>query len=105
MIRSRTSSCARKSPIQAARKSRWIAVLYSAVSLVPIGPEGAQDRSARDALALAQGGLSPLLALEIASTGRSATNRDGAARADPADEHREPALGCAPHPRRTTQAR
>jgi hypothetical protein len=29
----------------------------------------------------------------------------GAARTDPADEHREPALGCAPHPRRTTQAR
>jgi hypothetical protein len=44
-------------------------VLYSVVSLVSIDPEGAQDRSARDALALAQGGLSPLLALEIASTG------------------------------------
>jgi hypothetical protein len=47
-----------------------------------------------------EGGLSLLLALEIASTGRSATDRDGAARTDPADEHREPALGCAPHPRR-----
>ena len=42
-------------------------VLYSVVSLVSIDPEGAQDRSARDALALAQGGLSLLLALEIAS--------------------------------------
>ena len=35
-----------------------------------------------------------LLALEIASTGRAATNQDGAARADPTDEHREPTLGC-----------
>ena len=48
---------------------------------------------AGDASALAQGRLSLLLALEIASTGRAATNRDGAARADPANEHREPALG------------
>src|SRR5216684_3389479 len=63
------------------------------------------DRWARDAFALAQGRLSLLLALEIASTGRSATNRDGAARTDPADEHREPTLGRAAHPRRTTQAR
>src|SRR6202140_5450639 len=37
-----------------------------------------------ETLALAQGRLSLLLALEIASTGRAATNRDGAARADPA---------------------
>jgi hypothetical protein len=32
-------------------------------------------------------------------------NRDGIARADPADEHREPTLGRAAHPRRITQAR
>src|ERR1700732_2731656 len=31
-------------------------------------------------------------------------NRDGIARADPADEHGEPALGCATYPRRTAQA-
>jgi hypothetical protein len=43
--------------------------------------------------------------LPYGAAGRSATDRDGAARTDPADEHREPALGCAPHPRRTTQAR
>jgi hypothetical protein len=75
-------------------------VLYPAVSLVSIAPEGAHDHSARDALALAQGRLSQLLAFEISSTGRSATNRDGAARADPADGHREPTLGRAadPHP-------
>src|SRR5258707_14734821 len=32
-------------------------------------------------------------------------DRDGIARADPADEHREPTLGRAAHPRRITQAR
>src|ERR1700724_2435557 len=80
-------------------------VPYPAVSLVSINPEGSHSHPARDARALAQGRLSPLLALEIASTGRAATNRDGAARADPANEHGESALGCATHPRRTTQAR
>ena len=54
---------------------------------------------ARDARALAQGRLSLLLALEIASTGRAATNRGGAARADPANEHGEPVLGSAAHSR------
>src|SRR5438876_10303359 len=80
-------------------------VLYPAVFLVSINPEGSHDHSARDARALAQSWLSLLPALEIASTGRAATNRDGAARADPADVHREPTLGRAAHPRRTTQAR
>src|SRR6202043_363352 len=50
-------------------------------------------------------GSSLLLALEIASTGRAATDRNGAARADPANEHGESALGRATHPRRTAQAR
>src|SRR5580692_3779323 len=68
-------------------------VLYPAVSLVSINPEGSHDHSARDACVLAQGRLSLLLALEIASTGRAATNRDGIARADSADEHREPTFG------------
>jgi hypothetical protein len=45
-------------------------VFCPAVSLVSIDPEGADDRSARNALALAQDGLSLLLALEIASAGR-----------------------------------
>jgi hypothetical protein len=56
-------------------------------------PDGVHGRSARDALALAQGRLSLQLALEIASMRRSAASRDGAARADPADEHREPTWG------------
>jgi hypothetical protein len=49
-------------------------------------------------LALASGRLSPLLAMEVALSGRAATDRDRAARADPADERREPALGSATHP-------
>jgi hypothetical protein len=52
----------------------------------------------------ASGRLSPLLALEIELAGRAPANRDRAARADPADEHGESALGCAAHPRRTAQA-
>jgi hypothetical protein len=47
--------------------------------------------------------LSSLLALEIASMGRAAASRDGAARADPADEYREPTLGRATHSRRAAQ--
>src|ERR1700723_3971876 len=80
-------------------------VPYPAVSLVSINPAGSYNHSARDTRALAQGRLSLLLALEIASTGRAATDRNGAAGADPANEHGEPALGCASHPRRTAQAR
>src|ERR1700676_55088 len=80
-------------------------VPYPALSLVSINPAGSHNHSARDARALAQGRLSLLLALEIAATGRAATDRDGTARADPANEHGEPALGRATHPRRTALAR
>src|SRR6202011_5777947 len=59
----------------------------------------------RNAGGLASGRLSPLLALEIVSTGRATADRDRIARADPADEHRKFALGCAAHPLRTAQAR
>jgi hypothetical protein len=38
-------------------------------------------------------------------TGRATADRGGIARADPADEHGEFALGCAAHPRRAAQAR
>src|SRR3984893_10997501 len=68
-------------------------VLYPAVSLGSINPAGSHNHPARDARALAQGRLSLLLALEIASTGRAATNRHGAACADPANELGEPVLG------------
>src|ERR1700730_15454772 len=80
-------------------------VLYPAVSLGSINPAGSNNRPARAARALAQGRLSLLLALEIASTGRAATNRHGAARADPANELGEPALGRAAHSRWAGQAR
>src|SRR6202035_5042556 len=54
-------------------------VPYPGVSLVSINPAGSHNHSARDARALAQRRLSLLLALEIASTGRAATDPDGAA--------------------------
>src|ERR1700741_4871359 len=79
-------------------------VLYPAVSMVSINPEGSHDHTARDPRSLAPGRLSALLALEIASTGRAAASRDGAAGADPADEYREPTLGRAAHSRRTAHA-
>jgi transposase InsO family protein len=47
----------------------------------------------RDPRALASGGLSLLLAAEITAMGRAPANRSGPARADPANERREPALG------------
>ena len=53
----------------------------------------------RDARAVASRGLSLLLVLEVALTGRAAADRDGPPRVDPADERREPALGSAAHPR------
>src|ERR1700731_4295216 len=73
--------------------------------MVSIDSEGSNDHPSRDAGTLASGRLSLLLALEIIATGRAAADRDGIARADPADEHREPTLGRAAHPRRITQAR
>src|SRR5712664_3898043 len=80
-------------------------VLRSALSLVSVDPFGSLDYSTRNAGRLASGRLSPLLALEIMSTGRATADRRGIARADPADEQGEFALGCAAHPRRTAQAR
>src|SRR6266478_252541 len=72
--------------------------------MVSINPEGRCDGPTCNAGAVASGRLSSLLALEIEPAGRALANRDGIARADPADEHGEPALGCAAHPRRTAQA-
>jgi hypothetical protein len=74
-------------------------VLYPAVSLVSINPAGFHDHPARDALALASGRLSLLLALEVARTGRATADRHEAAHIDPAHERRKSALGRAAHPR------
>src|SRR6266850_1771121 len=79
-------------------------VLHPALSLVSVDPGGRHDPPSRDVGALASGRLSPLLALEIALTRRASANRDRTARADPADERGEFALGCAAHSRRTAQA-
>ena len=61
--------------------------------MVSINPAGPHNHPARDARALAQGGLSLLLALEVAPTGRATADRHGTARIDPADERRNPLWG------------
>src|SRR5437762_2995007 len=73
--------------------------------MVPIGAQGHHYHPTGDPGALASGRLSPLLALEIPLLWRSTANRRGPARADPADERRKSAVGCAAHPWRATQAR
>ena len=83
-------------------------MIAGSLSRWPLGsvdPEGPYDRPAGDARAVAQGRLSLLLALEVASIGRATADRHGAARIDPADERRKPALGRAARPRRTAQTR
>src|ERR1035437_7051160 len=62
-------------------------VLYPTVSLVSFNPEGSHNHPARDPRALASGGLSLLLAVEIAPSGRATADQDGPPRDDPADEH------------------
>src|SRR5664280_510319 len=84
------------------RKQRSLA-LCPAISLVPVDPSGSYNHPSRDAHPLAPIWLSLLLALEVTIFGRPATDRGGAARVDPADEHGEPSLGRAAHPRRTSQ--
>src|SRR5262245_33661263 len=71
----------------------------------PSTPFGSHDYSTRNAATLASGRLSPLLASEIAPTGRATADRGGIACADPADEQGEFALGSATYSRRTAQAR
>ncbi len=63
-----------------------ILVLYSAVSLVSINPEGSHNHPARHPRAVAQSRISLLLALEVAPTGRATADRHGAADIDPPDE-------------------
>src|SRR5262245_22438068 len=62
-------------------------VLPPIVSVVSIDRGGDDDHPARDAGAMASRGFPPLLALEIPEPGRPATNRCGAAEADPTHEH------------------
>src|ERR1700740_2627417 len=74
------------------------------VSMVSVDPGGRYDRPARNAGTLASGRLSSLLALEIELAGRAPANRNRIAGTDQADQHGEPALGCATHSRRTAEA-
>src|SRR5512139_152789 len=54
---------------------------------------------------MASGGLSPVLALEVALSWRSAKSANGDPAPDPGDEPGQPALGRTAHPRRVAQAR
>src|SRR5260370_1165270 len=73
--------------------------------MVPIGPQGHHDRPTGDPRALASCRLPPVLALEILLPWRPTEDRRRSARADPADERRKSAVGCAAHPWRAAQAR
>lgn len=73
---------------------RWFPSILSVLTII----------RPRDARALASGWLSLLLALEVAIFRRPTADRHWAARVDPADEHGQPSLGRAAHPRRTPQA-
>src|SRR5712671_4640808 len=72
-------------------------VLGPAVSMVSIGPQGHHHHPARDPRALASGRLPPVLAVEIPLAWRPTEDRRGPARADPADERGNPAVGSAAH--------
>src|ERR1700694_5733243 len=73
---------------------RWFPAILKVLTIV----------RAETLVALASGRLSALLAFEVSPTGRAATNRDGAAGADPADERRKSALGSTAYSWRTAQA-
>ena len=60
--------------------------------LVPVDPEGHNDRLSRHARALASCRVSTLLALEVSLTGGSPSDRCGAAGIDPPYEHGEPCV-------------
>jgi hypothetical protein len=72
---------------------------YRSLSLVPVDPQGNADYPARDIGAVAPCRVSRLLALEVLLSGRQAADRPGVAGVDPANEPREPALGCVAHSR------
>src|SRR5215470_8492021 len=91
---------ARSGPLHQRRS----AILYPALSLVPVGSQGHDNPAAGDRRALASRWTSPLLALEIRMRGRPAANRCGIAGVDLADERGQSALGCTAHSWRTTQA-
>src|SRR6267154_2838186 len=56
-------------------------------------------------ISMASDGLPTVLALEVALSGRSAEDTRGDPAPDPGDEPGQSAVGCAPHPWRTAEAR
>src|SRR6266436_7052951 len=72
---------------------------------ISIGAQGHHDRPSRDSRTLASSRLPSVLAVEIPLSWRPTEDRWGTARADPPDERRKSAMGCAAHSWRAAQAR
>jgi hypothetical protein len=74
---------------------RWFPSVLRAITIV----------RPRDPRTLASSRLPSVLAVEIPLSWRPTEDRWGTARADPPDERRKSAMGCAAHPWRAAQAR
>src|SRR5712664_2436518 len=72
--------------------------LRLALSPVSVGVERCHDYPAGDDRPMASSGLPPVLALEVAYSGRSAEDTRGDPPPDPGDEPGEPAVGRTTHP-------
>src|SRR5437870_1051192 len=79
--------------------------LRLALSAVSVGVERRDDCPTGDGYPVASDGVPTVLALEVAQSGRSAEDTRGDPPPDPRDEPGQPAVGYAPYPRRTAQAR
>src|SRR5258708_18692521 len=79
--------------------------LRLALSPVSVGVERVDDCPTRDRHPVASDGAPPVLALEVAHSGRSAEDTRGDPAPYPGDEPGQSAVGCAAHPWRTAQAR
>src|SRR5262249_48562389 len=79
------------------------AVTCWALSPGPWGAGRSEDHKAGDVAALAPRRVPSLLALEIPIARRSAVDTGRHSPSDPRNEHRKPALGCAPDTRGTAQ--
>src|SRR6267154_972109 len=106
--------CAAATPIECAASARTLEAeadgggpiaLRLALSPVSVGVERVDDCPTRDRHPVASDGVPPVLALEVAHLGRSAEDTRGDPPPYPGDEPGQSAVGCAPHPWRTAQAR
>src|SRR5229473_431653 len=79
--------------------------LCLALSPVSVGVERCHDYPTGDHHSMASDGLPTVLAMEVALSGRPAEDTRGDPAPDPGDELGQSAVGCAPHPWRTAEAR